>query len=67
MPLSPRHHKERDRTETQFLDYTTQQRKLLGLVATAYAYHFASAEMVDLYNKLQVGGGRRSLFQADVG
>lgn len=45
---------EGDSQETQFLDYTTQQRTLFTLLATAYAYHFASSAIQKMYHDLQV-------------
>lgn len=39
-------------TETQLMDYTIHQHRLLPLLAQAYAMHFTSVEMSKLYNLL---------------
>ncbi|XP_067397371.1 peroxisomal acyl-coenzyme A oxidase 2 isoform X2 [Emydura macquarii macquarii] len=37
--------------EAKILDYQTQQQKLLPLLATAYAFHFMTAYLHEIYNK----------------
>lgn len=42
-----------DAPETQILDYPTHQRRLMPLLANAYAFHFAHREMADQYVNLK--------------
>ncbi|XP_071134383.1 peroxisomal acyl-coenzyme A oxidase 1-like [Mytilus edulis] len=46
--------------EPQILDYQTQQYRLFPLLSTAYAFHFASTNMTETYERIskQIEGGR---------
>lgn len=52
--------------EVAILDYQSQQHRLMPMLASAYAFHFTTAHLVDKYSEMKKSSGDDEQLVADV-